>query len=162
MEKYRAIRQGLQHRALQHLQNSRNILSIGGIHTPCMQQWRAMTKEIKVDDLDPRLQQIYDLILLIQKNHTKVSLPIVIGDFNEDMEDSEKTGIKHLLATCNLVNAFHTLTGSTPSSRQNNRSVFHIFVHPHLLNYINQIGVMDEVSYVLLPWVDVFDLAVFC
>ena len=71
-------------------------------------------------------------------------LPIIIGYFNEDPDDDETTGTKLLLSSCNLVNAFHTLTGMNPSSRQNNRKVFHIYVHPYLLNYINTIGVLDE------------------
>ena len=109
-----------------------------------MHQWRALTRDRKLDDVDPRAQHITDLIEQVQKDHTNGHLPIIIGDFNEDPDDDEETGTKLLLSSCNLVNAFQTLTGMTPSSRQNNRRVFHIYVHPHLLNYINCIGVLDE------------------
>ena len=114
-------------------------LATAGIHTHWMHQWRTITRDRKIDDVEPREQQISDLITLIQKDQVDGHLPIVIGDFNEDPEDQDKTGIKLLLSTCNIVNALHNLTGSMPSYRQNTRHVFHIFVYPHLLNYINRI-----------------------
>lgn len=71
-------------------------------------------------------------------------LSIVIGDFNEDPTDQEKNGIKLLQSSCALVNVFYKLTGTIPNSRRNNRRVFHIFIHPHLLNFVNRIGVLEE------------------
>ena len=121
-------------------------LATAGIHTPWMHQWRAITRDRKLDDVDPRAQHITDLIEQVQKDHTNGYLPIIIGDFNEDLDNDETTGIKLLLSTCNLVNAFQALTGMTPSSHQNNRKVFHTFVHPNLLNFINSIGVLDEMT----------------
>ena len=122
------------------------MLATAGIHTPWMHQWRAMTRDRNVHDVNPREQHIANLITLIQRDHANGHLTIVIKDFNEDPTDQEKTGIKLLQSTCALVNAFHLLTGAIPSSRRNHRRVFHIFIHPHLLNYVNHIGVLDETA----------------
>ena len=55
-----------------------------------MYQWRVLTKDLKVDDIEPRHQHIQDLINLLQTDQMKDSLPIVIGDFNEDFSDEKK------------------------------------------------------------------------
>ena len=51
-----------------------------------------------------------------------------------------------MLSSCNLVNAYQALTGSTPSSRSNHRHVFHILVHPQILNHVNRIGVLNDTA----------------
>ena len=76
----------------------------------------------------------------------KGSLPIVIGDLNEDFHDYENDGIKLLTTPCNLVNIFQSIIGSTPSSRNNNRKVFHILIHPHIFNFVNRLGTLYNTS----------------
>ena len=86
------------------------------------------------------------MIALIDKYQEYGALPIVIGYFNEDLQDDEKTGLKYLLTTCNLVNTFQSIIGYTPSSRQNYRQIFHILVHTTILNFINRLGILDETA----------------
>ena len=85
---------------------------------------------------------------MLQTNHSTGPLPIVIGDFNKEFSDTEEDGLKRLLSTCNIVNAFQVLTDSTPSSRQNHRQVFHVLTHPQVLKFINKIGTLgDDVGF---------------
>ena len=109
-----------------------------------MQQWRAITKDRKIQDVNSRRQHIEDLITKLQTDQFNGSITLVIGDFNEDFTDQETDGLKLLLSSCDLVNAFQVLTGTTPLSRQNHRQVFHILAHPQVLQYINKIGVLSE------------------
>ena len=64
-----------------------------------MHQWRALTKDRGLPDVDPRRQHIQDLIGLLQEDNANGVLPLLIGDFNEDFKDEEQDGIKLLLST---------------------------------------------------------------
>jgi len=113
-----------------------------GIETIWMQQWVLMKNENP--DVDPRKQCIIDLITSIQEGHEKGEIPVVIGDFNEDLKQDKGFGIKDLMSLCGLRQAFKDFHGSIPSSRMNNRSVYHFFVSKCLLSHIDRLGVLNH------------------
>ena len=118
-------------------------LSTAGIETPWMQQWRVFRQDNNPLS-DPRQQHIDDLITAVQKDQAKNWLVIIVGDFNEDLDDSGNNGILTFQESCNLVNIHRKLLGDTPSSRGNHRSVFHMYFSPVLLSYISKIGTFGE------------------
>ena len=91
-------------------------------------------------------QHIQYLIALIQKDNIAGYLPIVIGELNEDFSDDEKDGIKILTSSCNLVNTFQAIIGSTLYSRNKNRKLFQILIKPHIIKFVNRIVTLDETS----------------
>ena len=119
----------------------RGSTSTSGIDTVWMQQWRCLKD--KHNPCDPRKLCISELIANIQKDLEMQIHPILVGDFNEDLiHDSDKEGLQLLMRSCNVVQAYNALLGSVPSSRLNNRSVFHVFVYKPLLKYVLQLGVL--------------------
>ena len=113
-----------------------------GINTVWMQQWRCLRD--KHSPCDPRNLCISHLIDEIQKDLEKNIHPILVGDFNEDLAQESTEGIHKLMKSCNMVQAFKELVGFVPSSRHNNRSVFHIFVFQPLLKYVLKLGVLPS------------------
>jgi len=118
-------------------------LEMAGRDTPWMQQWTAH-RESTGEDSDPRYLHIDDLIADIQCAQDNEDYVLVIGDFNEDLSDSDHNGIKKLQDQCRLVQAYEYIVGITPSSRQNNRKIFHTFMSPELIQYVRKIGVCTE------------------
>ena len=116
-------------------------LSSAGVDTAWMQQYRCMRKNNP--KVDPRRQCIEDLITEIQKGHENGELPIIFGDFNEDIQLDSGFGIRELQQSCSMVQVYHELHGVIPSSRGNHRSVFHAFTSTHLIPYVDRLGVLD-------------------
>jgi len=115
--------------------------STSGINTVWMQQWRCLRD--KYNPCDPRTLCISHLIDEIQKDLEKNIHPILVGDFNEDIVENSEHGLSKLMTSCNIVQAYKDLVGFIPSSRHNNRSVFHILVYQPLLKYVLKIGVLS-------------------
>jgi len=115
-------------------------LETAGSETPWMQQWAAHRKNTGKTS-DPRSMHIDDLIFEIQAVQDNDDYILVIGDFNEDLGDSEADGIKRLQSCTRVVQAYEHMHGCTPSSRNNSRHIFHTFVSPELLPYIRKLGI---------------------
>lgn len=118
-------------------------LDIAGRDTPWMQQWVAIRNKTG-EDCDPRSIHIDDMIEDVQKVQEQGDLVLIIGDFNEDLDDPEENGIKKLQLQCNLIQAYEHIVGITPSSRSNSRHICHTFLSPNLIRYVRQIGVCSE------------------
>jgi len=86
------------------------------------------------------------LIADIQKDMEANIYPILVGDFNETLTQASKNGIQDLMSSCNLVQVFQETVGFVPSSRHNNRSVFHFFVSKPILKYVLKAGVLPTES----------------
>ena len=71
-------------------------------------------------------------------------MSLIIGDFNEDLRDKEKEGLEMLESNPHVVNAFMHFNGQVPSSRLNNRSIYHIYVSKKLLPYVSKLGISTE------------------
>lgn len=108
-----------------------------------MHQWRAF-KNKKNILVDPRKKHTLDLISLIHEDQRKGDLSLIMGDFNEDFEDSEQEGIHLLTSTYRIVHTYLHLLGHIPSSRVNNRSVYHTYCSPELIPFITNIKVCQE------------------
>ena len=121
-------------------------MSRAGVNTAWMQQYRYLYKKNK--NCDPRQQLITDLCADIQHEQIMQSKIVVLGDFNEDMEDPDKNGIKRLIQECDLVQAFQEIKGRMSSTRGNNRSKDHVFVDYRTIHHIRLMGfVPDEVGF---------------
>jgi len=117
-------------------------LSTSGIDTAWMQQWQCL-KDTN-DPCDPRQLCILHLIAEIQKDFEKNIHPIIVGDFNETLSQSSKNGLQTLMTSCNLVQVYQELVGFVPSSRHNNRSVFHFLAYRPLLKYVVKTGILPS------------------
>ena len=120
-------------------------LETAGIHTPWMHQWRAM-REKTGKDLDPRSQHMLDLVALVEQDVCEGNIPLLIGDFNEDVDDSEENGLNILEQSPHVVNAFLHFHGLVPSSRQNSRSIFHIYMSPKLIPFVDKLGICTDLD----------------
>jgi len=116
-------------------------LKSAGVDTAWMQQYRCMRKTNP--KVDPRRQCIEDLITDIQKGHENGELPIIFGDFNEDIQLDSGFGVRELMQSCSMVQVYQELHGTIPSSRGNHRSVFHAFTSTHLIQYVDRLGVLE-------------------
>jgi len=114
--------------------------STSGIETVWFQQFQCFRNLNK--DVDPRDECIKDIINEIQQDYENNILPILVGDFNEDLQHDKGFGIKNLMSSCSLKQAYQYLHQSIPSSRLNHRSVFHIFMSSKLIKYVERIGVL--------------------
>ena len=113
-----------------------------GINTVWMQQWRSLRDQHV--PCDPRALCILHLIDEIQKDLEKNIHPILVGDFNEDFNENSEHGLRNLMTSCNIVQVYKELVGFIPSSRHNNRSVFHVFVYQPLLKYVLKTGILPS------------------
>jgi len=118
--------------------------STSGIDTVWMQQWVQLKDDH--DPCDPRRICITELINQVQKDLEKNVYPILLGDFNEDISKDTGYGIKDLMSSCNLVQAYQETLGFIPSSRQKARSVFHVLVYRPLLKYVTRLGILPTES----------------
>ena len=118
--------------------------STSGIDTVWMQQWVQLKDDH--DPCDPRRICISELISQVQKDLENNVYLILLGDFNEDISKDSGYGIKDLMSSCNLVQAYQEILGSIPSSRQNARSIFHVLVYRPLLKYVTRLGILPTES----------------
>ena len=121
-------------------------ISRAGVNSAWMQQYRHLSKENK--NCDPRKKLMTDLCHDIHQEQLMQSRIVVVGDFNEDINDNEKDGIYRLEHECDLIQAFREIKGHIPSTRGNNRAIDHIFVDAYCLQHIRSLGfVPDEVGF---------------
>lgn len=66
---------------------------------------------------------------------------IIVGDFNEDINDYSDTGIKQLMSTTGVVQVFQELKSTIPSTCGNSRSIDHVFMAPDILKFVTQTGI---------------------
>jgi len=127
---------------------NKSTVQSAGPNTAWMMQYEILSK--KAGEHDPRVRCIIDLIGEIHKGIEKNELPIILGDFNEDLFlDNEQKGLQELMQVCDLEQACQHYLGHVPSSRGNNRSVYHILVHKTLSHHIIGAGICpDEVGFV--------------
>ena len=118
-------------------------LANAGIDTIWMQQWQQL-KDKYPRKCDPRKICIEDLITSIQKGHESNEIPIIIGDFNEDITKDKGFGIRDLMHRTDTIQIFQNIHGHIPSSRGNNRSVYHILISKHLRPFVDKIGVLQS------------------
>ena len=118
-------------------------LATAGVDTPWMQQWKSI-REATGKDVDPRRQHVEDLLELIEADVSDNNFPVILGDFNEDLSDSEEHGLQLLETSPHVVNVFLHFHGQVPSSRENNRSICHIYISPNLIPFVSRIGIATE------------------
>ena len=102
-------------------------LATAGVNSSCMQQYRHLSKKDR--SVDPRAQLITDLIEEVQSEKKLKSHIIILGNFNEDINDTRDDGIKKLMISTELVQPFQELKTTIPSTRGNtraNRSRFYV------------------------------------
>jgi len=119
------------------------MLANAGIQTPWMMQWTALRRKGE-NDVDPRRQHMHDLTALIDEDASEGDMSLILGDFNEDVDDREKEGLELLENSPHVVNAFMHFNGQVPSSRANNRSIYHIYASRRILKYITKLGLCTE------------------
>ena len=113
-----------------------------GVNSSWMQQYRHLSSKDKT--VDPRQKLILDLNVEILTELKLKSHIIVLGDFNEDLGDKDVDGIKLLMSTTGLVQAFQDLKSHVPSTRGNNRAINHVLMPATLLPYVSQAGLVPE------------------
>jgi len=119
-------------------------LETAGIETPWMQQWVAMRKLHPEKEVDPRRKHMEDLLECIENDTSEGNLSLIMGDFNEDLNDKEKEGLSIFEDSPHVLNVFINLHGQVPSSRQNERSICHVYASTQVVPFINKLGVCTD------------------
>ena len=117
-------------------------LASAGVNSSWMQQYRHLS--MKNPKVNPRNQLILDLISDIQTETIMKSQILIMGDFNEDLSDSETEGIKLLMETTGLVQVFQEIKNVVPSTRGNGRAIDHVFITKESLQHVTQAGLVPE------------------
>ena len=113
-----------------------------GVNSTWMQQYcRLSTKDRTTNPRDILITDLLTDIHTEQKIHSDI---IVVGDFNEDIRDSDEQGLKRLLRDGELYQVFQELKSFLPSTRGNNRAIDHILASCTVLPYVSQLGIVPE------------------
>ena len=113
---------------LQRKEPNPSSLATAGVNSSGMQQYRHLSKKDR--SVDPRAQLITDLIEEVQSEHKIKSHIIILGKFNEDINDTCDDGIKKLMLTTELVKPFQELKTTIPSTRGNTRAIDYVYLSP--------------------------------
>ena len=120
-------------------------LSTAGVASPWMQQWTAIRNDTGADT-DPRQLHMQDLVASVEKEALSDNEILILGDFNEDIDDKEPEGLRLLESCPHTINVFLHMHGEIPSSRQNTRRIFHVYASPNVLPFIHKSGTCSPID----------------
>jgi len=140
-----------------HMQNNKKLivynvyrthakeLSKAGVASPWMHQWNAIRQDTG-KDTDPRHLHMQDLVASVEKEVSRHNEILIVGDFNEDIDDNEKEGLCSLESCPHMINVFLHMHGEIPSSRQNTRQIFHVYASCNVLPFIAKSGICSSID----------------